>query len=251
MSEFEGKCAIVTGGGAGLGLAIAHAFGKAGVNVVVSGRRLEKLEAAVREIEAAGGRAIAVQADATRREDAQRTIDAAVAAFGQVDFLVNNAQTTGLTSAIEDIDEHQWRTTLDSGLSGTLYHMQAALSHLKVSKGAIVNFGSRQGSHGAEHYGAYAATKEGIRGLSRVAAREFGPFGIRVNVVNPAAETEGARDYFAANPGSRAFFENQASLRRIGSPAGDIAPVVLFLCSEAGNYISGQTLNLDGGQVMP
>jgi NAD(P)-dependent dehydrogenase (short-subunit alcohol dehydrogenase family) len=251
MSEFKGKCAIVTGGGAGLGLAIALAFGKAGANVVVSGRRLEKLEAAVSEIEAAGGRALAVQADATKREDALRTVDAAVKAFGQVDFLINNAQTTGLASAIEDIDDHQWRITLDSGLGGTLYHMQAALPQLKASKGAIVNMGSRQGTHGAEHFGAYAAAKEGIRGLSRVAAREFGPFGIRVNVINPAAETDGSRDFFAANPGSREFFENQAALRRIGSPAADIAPVVLFLCSEAANYMSGQTINLDGGQVMP
>jgi NAD(P)-dependent dehydrogenase (short-subunit alcohol dehydrogenase family) len=251
MSEFNGKCAIVTGGGAGLGLAIALAFGKAGANVVVSGRRLEKLEAAVSEIEAAGGRALAVQADATKREDALRTVDAAVKAFGQVDFLINNAQTTGLASAIEDIDDHQWRITLDSGLGGTLYHMQAALPQLKASKGAIVNMGSRQGTHGAEHFGSYAAAKEGIRGLSRVAAREFGPFGIRVNVINPAAETDGSRDFFAANPGSREFFENQAALRRIGSPAADIAPVVLFLCSEAANYMSGQTINLDGGQVMP
>jgi len=250
VSEFSGKCAIVTGGGSGLGLAIAVAFAKAGANVVVNGRRLERLEAAVRDIEAVSGKGVAVQADSTRREDALRTIEAAVKNYGRVDYLINNAQTTGLVAAIEDIDDHHWRSTIDSGLSGTLYHMQAALPHLKVSKGAIVNMGSRQGTHGAEHYGAYAATKEGIRGLSRVAAREFGPFGIRVNVINPAAETEGASDFFTTNPGSREFFENQASLRRIGSPESDIAPVALFLCSQAASYMSGQTLNVDGGQVM-
>lgn len=250
MSEFKGKCAIVTGGGSGIGKAIALAFAEAGANVVVTGRTLAKLEETVREIEAAGGRGLAIQADVSRREDAQKTIAGAVEKFGRIDALINNAQITGIVGPIETMSEDDYRKSVDSGIGGTIWHMQAALSYLKESKGAIVNFGSRQGTHGAEDYGAYAAAKEGIRGISRVAAREFGPHGIRVNVVNPAAETEPAKEFFATNPGAREFFENQASLRRMGDPANDIAPVILFLCSRAGAYLTGQTLNLDGGQVM-
>lgn len=249
-ADFSGTCAVVTGGGSGIGLAIALAFAKAGAGVVISGRRAEVLAEAARRIEALGGKVVTVQADASKREDARRTIDAAVAAFGRVDFLINNAQTTGLIAPIEEIDEAGWRANLDSGLGGTLYHIQAALPHLKQSKGAIVNFGSRQGTWGAEGFGAYAATKEGIRGLTRTAARELGPHGIRVNVVCPAAETDASRDYLDSSPGLREFFANQASLRRLGDPDRDIAPVILFLCSEGGSYISGQTLHLDGGQEM-
>lgn len=250
MSEFKEKCVVVTGGGAGLGRAIALAFARAGANVVVSGRTLSRLENVLREIEAAGGRGLAVQADVGRREDAVKTIDAAVAAFGRLDALINNAHDTSITGPLETLSEADLRRSLDSGLGGTLFHMQAALPHLKATKGAIVNFGSRQGTHGAEGYGAYAAAKEGIRALSRVAAREFGPSGVRVNVVNPAAETEEATAFFKANPGSRDYFAGQAALRRIGDPHTDIAPTVLFLCSQAAVYMTGQTINLDGGQVM-
>jgi NAD(P)-dependent dehydrogenase (short-subunit alcohol dehydrogenase family) len=250
MGEYSGKVAIVTGGGAGLGKAIALAFAKQGANVVVSGRTLARLEETVREIEAAGAKGLAVQADVARREDAYRTIEQTVAAFGRIDALINNAQVTGMSSPIAEMGEKEYHDTVDSGIGGTLWHMQAAYPHLKETKGAIVNFGSRQGIYGAETYGAYAAAKEGIRGLSRTAAREFGPAGIRVNVVNPAAETDAAAKFFADNPGTKEWFENQAALRYIGTPEDDIAPVVLFLCSDAARYLTGQTLCVEGGQTM-
>lgn len=249
MFDFTGKCAIVTGGGAGIGLATARAFAAAGAGVVISGRRQEKLDDALASIESAGGRAIAVQADVSRKEDAEKTVRAAVDAFGRVDYLINNAHSTDVAGPIETIAEADLRRSLDSGLGGTLFHMQAALPFLKQSKGAIVNFGSRQGTYGAENYGVYASAKEAIRGLSRVAAREFGPHGIRVNVINPAAETDAAREYFEANPGAREYFEGVASLRRMGTPE-EIASSVLMLCSDAAGYISGQTINVDGGQEM-
>jgi len=249
MTDYRGKCAIVTGGGAGLGKAIALAFARAGANVVISGRRKEKLQETLCEIEAAGSRGIAVQADVSKRANAQVTIDAALNAFSRIDFLINNACATSVIGPIEAMTDELWQLSLNSGLGGTLFHMQAALPHLKESRGAIVNFGSRQGTHGAEGYSAYAATKEGIRGLSRVAAREFGPFGIRVNVVNPAAESDAASEYFKNHPGSREFYQNQAALRRFGKP-DDIAAIVLFLCSDEADYMTGQTLNVDGGQVM-
>lgn len=250
MGEFAGTCVIVTGGGAGIGLTMAKAFAEQGAHVVVTGRRREKLDQAVAAIEALGARGLAVQADVSRREDATRTIEAAFEAFGRIDFLINNAQNTTHAGPLAEVDEASWRAAIDSGAGGTLFHMQAALPHLAETKGAIVNFGSRQGTHGAENYGPYAAAKEAIRALSRVAAREFGPMGVRVNVINPAAETDAARAYFEANPGAREYFENEAALRRMGTPE-DIAQVALFLCSKAAGYVSGQTINVDGGQVMP
>lgn len=250
MGEFTGKCAIVTGGGSGLGRAIALTFAENGANVVVSGRTLSKLQETVAMVEALGVKGVAVQADVARRDDARKTIDAAIQAFGRIDALINNAQVTGANSAIKDMDEKEYHDNVDSGIGGTIWHMQAAYPHLKETKGAIVNMGSRQGVWGAEGYGGYAAAKEGIRGLSRVAAREMGPEGIRVNVVNPAAETEGAAKYFAENPGIKEWFENQASLRYIGTAKDDIAPVVLFLCSEAARYVTGQTISVEGGQTM-
>lgn len=248
--DFSGTCAVITGGGAGIGLSVALAFARAGGDVVISGRRAEVLADAARQIEAAGGRVVTVTADAGKREDAQKTIDAAIAAFGRLDFLINNAHSTGHNAPLGEIDDESWAMQVGSGLGGTLHHIQAAMPHLKASKGAIVNFGSRQGTYGAEGFGAYAAAKEGIRGLTRTAARELGPFGIRVNVICPAAESEASRSYLDANPGLREFFINQASLRRFGDSDRDIAPVVLFLCSDAAGYVTGQTIHVDGGQEM-
>ena len=250
MGEFSGKVAIVTGGGSGLGKAIALAFAREGANVVVSGRTQSKLEETVRLIEQAGSNGVAVQADVASRNDAIKTIEAAVSAFGRIDALINNAQVTGYMCPILEMSQEGYQETVDSGIGGTLWHMQAAHPHLKKTKGAIVNMGSRQGIYGAENQSTYAAAKEGIRGLSRVAAREFGPDGIRVNVVNPAAITDASEKYFEANPGIEEWYANQAALRYLGDPAEDIAPIVLFLCSRAGRYLTGQTLCAEGGQTM-
>lgn len=250
MTDYKGKCAIITGGGAGLGLAMSKLFASKGINVVISGRRKEKLDEAVKDIEAAGGTAIAVQADVARRADVERTINAAIENFGRIDYLINNAHATGGMAAIEDISDELLDQHINSGVRGTLYHIQLALPYLKESKGAIVNFGSRQGTYGAENFGAYGAAKEAIRALSRVAARELGQFGIRVNVINPGAESDATTEYFASSPGAREFFTNETALKRFGKPE-DVAPIVLMLCSDEVGYMTGQTLNVDGGQVMP
>jgi NAD(P)-dependent dehydrogenase (short-subunit alcohol dehydrogenase family) len=178
MTRLAGKVAVVTGASQGLGLAMARAFADEGAKVVLSARRGEVLAEEVSRIEAQGGEALAVTADVARREDAQRTIAAAVERFGRLDVLVNNAQTTR-QAGVENITEEAIAITFGSGLFGTLYHMQAAFTHLKERGGSVINYGTRQGIYGEPGDGIYGANKEGIRALSRSAAREWGQFGIR------------------------------------------------------------------------
>jgi NAD(P)-dependent dehydrogenase (short-subunit alcohol dehydrogenase family) len=140
--------------------------------------------------------------------------------------------------------------TLESGLLGTLYHMQAAFPQLKQQGGSIVNFGSRTGTAGEAGFGIYAATKEGIRGLSRVAAREWGPHNIRVNVICPAALSEAAKKYIAEHPEQEQYYVSMIPLRRLGDPLRDIAPIVVFLASDEARYVTGQTINAEGGMTM-
>lgn len=249
MGKLDGLVAVITGCSQGIGLAMARAFLAEGASLVISARRADVIEQAARELDPGGTRVVAVRADVARREDANGTIAAAVEKFGRLDILVNNAQATK-QDRVENITDEAVELTLGSGLLGTLYHMQAAFPHLKERGGSIINFGTRQGIYGEPGDGIYGAGKEAIRALSRSAAREWGEFGIRINVINPAAMSPGAAKFFEENPVRAQQYFDAIALRRFGDPGADIAPIAVFLASEESRYLTGQTLNADGGQIM-
>ena len=249
-TALKGKVAIVTGAGQGIGLAIARSFARAGAHLVVTGRDADKIERAAAGLRGLGAEVLVVPGDAARRETATRTVEATIARFGQHDVLVNNAQASVPGVPLQQIDDDMIALSLHSGLLGTLYHMQAAYPHLKGRGGSIINFGSRTGTAGEAGFGIYAATKEGIRGLSRVAAREWGPDGIRVNVICPAANSEAAQKYAVDFPDQHAYYLSLIPLRRLGDPEQDIAPIVVFLASDEARYVTGQTINAEGGMTM-
>ncbi|MEX3914634.1 SDR family NAD(P)-dependent oxidoreductase [Paraburkholderia sp. BR10872] len=245
------KVVIVTGGGQGVGLGIARALATQGASLVLTGRTESKLTHAADELSALGSQVLVVPGNTRNRADAVRTVELAIERFGRVDALIDNAQSSTPGVPLESVTDDDWSDTLESGLYGTLYFMQAVLPHMKAQgRGAIVNFGSRTGIEGLKGFGAYAATKEGIRGLSRVAAREWGAYGITVNVICPAALTPAAEAYLEANPQERTRYLGEIALGRFGDPELDIGRTVAFLCSDDANFITGQTISVDGGQSM-
>ena len=250
MKKLQGKVAIVTGGGQGVGLGIATALAHAGADIVLTGRTAEKVQAAAEGLKQLGVRAIAVGADVSKRESAVKVAAEAMKAFGRIDILVNNAQSTSTGVKLEDLTDEQWELNIKSGLFGSFYFMQACLPHLKVNGGKIINLGSREGIYGTAGFGAYAATKEGIRALTRVAAREWGAYNIQANLICPAALSPAAIEYFKAKPEMRDYYINQIAAGRFGDPEKDIGAVAVFLASPDSDYMTGQTLNVDGGQVM-
>ena len=250
MSSLNGQVALVTGGGQGVGLGIAQALAAAGAHLVITGRDEGKLRTAAATIAKHGVEVLTVVADGRQRASAQQAVATAVARFGRLDVLVNNAQSSVPGIALEDLTDEQIAMTLESGLLATLYFMQAAFAHLKERGGSIINLGSREGVIGGKGFGIYAATKEGVRGLSRSAAREWGRHGIRVNVINPAALSPAAITYLEQHPDYARQLAAGIPLGRLGDPAADIGPVAVFLASAESRYLTGQTLNADGGQVM-
>jgi NAD(P)-dependent dehydrogenase (short-subunit alcohol dehydrogenase family) len=250
MGKLADKVAIITGAGQGVGRGIARTFAAAGASIVITGRTEHKLRGVQGELEALGGKIALCAGDARKREDAERAVQIAIEQFGQIDILVNNAQSSNPGAALEDIDDETIRLTIESGLYGTIQHMQAAFPHMKERGGSIINFGSREGIFGGPGFGIYAATKEGIRGLSRVAAREWGKHGIRVNVICPAALSPIAVEYLSAHPEQAEMYRKDISLGYFGDPEKDIGPIALFLASEDSRYVTGQTINADGGQMM-
>jgi NAD(P)-dependent dehydrogenase (short-subunit alcohol dehydrogenase family) len=247
-----GKTAIVTGGGQGLGLGIAQALAAAGANVVITGRDDDKLQRAAQEIRSQQRDAeiVTVQGDVRQRVAAVTTVARAAEMFGTVDILVNNAQSSIPGVPLEHVDDDTIGLTIESGLLGTLYFMQAAFPQLKARGGSIINLGSRNGVIGEAGFSIYAATKEGIRGLSRVAAREWGRHHIRVNVINPAASTPASVKYGADHPDRMREILSTIALGRLGDPVDDLGRVAVFLAGEESRYVTGQTINADGGQVM-
>jgi NAD(P)-dependent dehydrogenase (short-subunit alcohol dehydrogenase family) len=250
-----GKVAIVTGAGRGIGRAIAEQFAGEGAKVVVSSRSPGNVEETVTAIRAAGGEAIGVTCDVSERADVARTIAAAVDSWGGIDILVNNAQSFGtrasperksLDSPVESVTEEEWDWVYATGLKGTLYAMQAAFPHMKArGGGSIINFGTGRGIMSTPMTSAYNATKEAVRSLSRTAANEWGVHNIRVNVINPAIDTDAFRADIPTEEERRAV-EAMIPLRRIGVPR-EAARVAVFLAGPDSSYLTGMLFTVDGG----
>ena len=248
--RLNGKVAIVTGGGQGVGLGIAQVFAREGAKLLITGRTPDKLEKAAAELRAMGSEAAWIAGTAGLRADAEAAVAKAVDLFGGLDILVNNAQTSKPGTLFEDTDDALFAMTIESGLYGTFQHMQAAMPHMKARGGSIINFGSYEGIHGGVGFAAYAATKEAIRGLSRTAARELGQYKIRVNVICPAALSPIAEQWVKDFPEEAEKVMKLVALGYLGDCAEDIGPAALFLASEDSRYVTGQTINVDGGQMM-
>jgi 2-hydroxycyclohexanecarboxyl-CoA dehydrogenase len=250
--QLEGKTAIVTGAGQGIGRAIALVLAERGANIVINGRTKAKLDSVVAELEAVGAKTVSIVGDVAKREDVDATVAAAVEAFGTVDILVNNAQAThpaGLRLA--QLDDEVFDMVFESGAMGTLYSMQACYPVMKEhGGGCIVNMGSSTGITGDIGFGAYVMTKEAIRGLSRVAAREWGRDNIRVNVICPAALSPGAIEFRESHREAFDRMLKTVPLGRMGDEFTDIGWAVAALVSDDFQYLTGATLMLDGGRLL-
>ena len=246
----ERKVAIITGGGKGIGNGIATAFIKAGYDVTITGRTLATLESAKVELEKLGGRCLIVQADGAKEEDANRVVEETIKEYGRLDVLINNAQTSKSGYKLMEHTKEDFDLAIYSGLYATFFLMKASFPYLKESKGTVINFGSGAGLHGRSGQSSYAAAKEGIRGLSRCAATEWGEFGIRVNVVCPLAMTPGLAAWKEAYPKLYEQTIQSIPLQHFADPETEIGGVCLFLASDAASYITGQTIELQGGSAL-
>lgn len=245
MAMLAGKVALITGAGRGLGRSMAMRFAAEGCAVGVISLTPENAERTAREIMKAGGKALAVPFDVTDLGGIPRAVEQVAAAFGTIDILINNAmEFSSVIGTVLELTHEQVTRQMLGGPQAALGFMQACHPYLVRSGGRVINMGSSAGVMGAPGLGAYAMAKEAIRALTRSAAREWGPDGITVNCICPVAAT----DSFAQAEDSGALpvaFDN--ALGRVGSPDEDIAPVALFLASEQGRYITGQTMMADGG----
>jgi NAD(P)-dependent dehydrogenase (short-subunit alcohol dehydrogenase family) len=250
MARLSGKVALVTGAGQGIGRGIAQIYAGEGANLVITGRDATKLKQVSPELEALGAKVVICAGDGGVRANAEKAVRAAIDNFGKLDLLVNNAQSLTPGVLLEDLTEDQIRMTVESGFFATLWHMLAALPHMKEAGGSIINMGSREGIMGGAGFAIYGANKEAIRGLSRTAAREWGKYDIRVNVICPAAMSDAAVHYFEAHPEKKEIYVKDICLGRFGDPKEDIGRAALFFASDDSHYVTGQTLNVDGGQAM-
>ncbi len=261
MGFLTGKTAIITGGGkatlsdgscGSIGYGIATAYAKEGANLVLTGRNMQKLLDAKADLEAAYGiKVLAVQADVAAGSDnaktVQNVIDQTIDTFGGIQVLINNAQASASGVTLADHTTEQFDLALYSGLYAAFYYMQACYPHLVKSQGSVINFASGAGLFGNFGQCAYAAAKEGIRGLSRVAATEWGKDNINVNVICPLAWTAQLEKFQQAYP--EAFEKNvkMPPMGHYGNVETEIGRVCVQLATPDFKFLTGETLTLEGG----
>ena len=261
MGFLTGKTAIITGGGraalsdgrcGSIGYGIATAYAKEGANLVLTGRNVQKLTDAKEELERLYGvKVLAVQADVSAGADnaavVANVVKQAMDAFGRIDVLINNAQASASGVTLVDHTQEQFDLALYSGLYATYYYMQACYPYLKETEGTVINFGSGAGLFGNYGQCAYAASKEGIRGLSRVAATEWGRDNINVNVICPLAWTTQLEGFEKAYPEAFKANVKMPPAGHYGDAEKEIGRVCVQLASPDFKYMNGETITLEGG----
>ena len=249
LFDLTGQVALVTGASSGLGVRFAQVLAEAGAAVALVARRADRLAAVKDEIEKAGGRAVAIAADVTDRDAMARAFDAAEQAFGTVTVLVNNAGVVTSERAVE-VSEEEWRRVIGTNLDAVFFAAQeAARRMLAAGKGgAIVNIASMLGLSVAKGVAPYAVAKAGVIQLTKALALELAFKGIRVNAIAPGwIVTDLNRDYLASEQG--AAIKREIPIGRFGE-ARDLDGALLLLASDAGRFITGATIVVDGGQVV-
>ncbi len=261
MGVLTGKTAIITGGGravlsdgrcGSIGYGIATAYAKEGANLVITGRNMKKLEDAKEELERLYGiKVLAVQADVSSGKDNEamvaEVVKQAMDVFGRIDVLVNNAQASASGVPLAEHTTEQFDLALYSGLYAAFYYMKACYPHLKETRGSVINFASGAGLFGNFGQCAYAAAKEGIRGLTRVAATEWAKDGINVNIICPLAWTSQLEQFKAAYPDAFDKNVHTPPMGHFGDAETEIGRVCVQLASADFKYMSGETITLEGG----
>lgn len=248
MKKLENNVTIITGGGKGIGYGLAQAFAAEGSNIVITGRTESRLLEAKERLESEFGiKVLPIVADGADEEAIRRVVARTVETFGKINTLINNAQVSRSGLPLVDHTREDFDMAIYSGLYAAFFYMRECFPYLKESKGSVINFASGAGLFGKLGQASYAAAKEGIRGMSRVAAAEWGPDGVRVNVVCPLAMTESLKEWKENYP---ELFEKTIQgipLGRFADPRNDIGRVCVFLASDAASYITGETITLQGG----
>jgi len=261
MGDFKGKTVIITGGGkavlsdgrcGSIGYGIATAYAKEGANLVITGRNVQKLKDAKEELENKYGiQVLWVQADVSAGADnktvVENVVKQTVDAFGRIDVLINNAQASASGVTLKDHTLEQFDLALYSGLYAVFHYMQACYPYLAESHGSVINFASGAGLFGNYGQCAYAAAKEGIRGLSRVAATEWGKDGINVNVVCPLALTAQLEQFQKAYPDAYEKNVHIPPIGHLGDAELEIGRVCVQLASPDFKFMTGETITLEGG----
>ena len=261
MGHLTGKTAIITGAGravlkdgscGSIGYGIATAYAKEGANLVITGRNVKKLEDAKEELERLYGiKVLTVQADVSDGSDneavVKNVIDKTIETFGRIDVLINNAQASASGVTLAEHTTEQFNLAMYSGLYATFYYMKACYPYLKETKGSVINFASGAGLFGNFGQCSYAAAKEGIRGLTRVAATEWGKDGINVNVVCPLAWTAQLEQFQDAYPDAFKANVHMPPMGHYGNSELEIGRVCVQLASPDFKYMTGETITLEGG----
>lgn len=261
MGFLTGKTVIITGAGravlsngdcGSIGYGIATAYAKEGANIVITGRNVKKLDEAKAELESKYGiKVLTIQADINADADNEavvaEVVKQTVDTFGRIDVLINNAQASASGVTIADHTTEQFNLAMYSGLYATFYYMKACYPYLAESKGSVINFASGAGLFGNFGQCAYAAAKEGIRGLSRVAATEWGKDGINVNVVCPIAWTAQLENFQNAYPEAFAANVKMPPMGHYGDPELEIGRACVQLANPDFKYMTGETITLEGG----
>jgi len=249
MAKLQDKVVIITGGAGGIGLGMAKTMAKEGAILAIVDVNEEAGKASEKILQEISPKSSFIKADLMDRDSLPSIITKVIEKYGKLDVLVNNAHASRQVT-LEETTQADLDLSFGTGFYPTFYLMQAALPYLKETKGNIINFASGAGLNGHETQGAYAAAKEAIRGISRVAANEWGRFGINVNIISPIANSEGVQAWAKAQPEYYEAVRSKIPLGRFGDVEEDIGRVAVFLASEDSKYITGQTIMVDGGSIM-